>query len=114
VIGVGYVAGDSKEQRRRGPGRPFQPGQSGNPSGMSKAAWEVKQAAQAEGLASIRKLVDLRDNAADEKVQRLAAVDLLERGFGKPAVTVEDTEGNKLAVGLVFLPMQDENADSDG
>lgn len=64
--------------------RPFPKGKSGNPGGRTPLQAEVQRLAREQGPASIRKLVDLRDNSKDERVQAICAKELLERGFGRP------------------------------
>lgn len=93
--------------KRKAPRTAFKPGQSGNPGGLTKAWHEVKAAAQAEGMNCIRKLVELRDHSEDERVQHMATVTLLERGFGKPAQAITDEEGKSIkALGVVILPAE--------
>jgi len=66
----------------------FQPGQSGNPGGRSKAESEIKRIAQEHGPAALEKLVQLL-NGEDQKLAMAAANALLDRGFGKPAQSVD-------------------------
>jgi hypothetical protein len=81
-------AANSTEQqappRKRVVGRPFRKGQSGNPSGRPKALQELVSLARAETLATFQKLVELRDQADDPRVQLAAAQEILNRGYGKP------------------------------
>lgn len=65
-------------------GRPFRKGQSGNPSGRPKALHELVELARAETLASFKKIVELRDQADDPRVQLAAAREILDRGWGRP------------------------------
>jgi hypothetical protein len=66
-------------------GRPFRKGQSGNPTGRPKVLRELVELARAETLPTFQKIVQLRDGAADERVQLAAAQEILNRGWGKPA-----------------------------
>lgn len=89
--------------RGRGPGRPFQPGQSGNPGGKPK---------KLEALAaSIREYDDeLRDKLlaiarSDSLKDAREAIKLLwAYAHGNPRQVVTDTEGNTVNFGVVFLP----------
>lgn len=85
----------------------FQPGQSGNPSGMSKAQRELlleaKALAQQLGPGAIRRLgelagiptdpeqpwVPLDQLDTDHRVIYMAAVAIAERAYGKPPVAIE-------------------------
>ncbi len=78
-------------------GRPFSPGQSGNPGGRPKMPDALRELLQREAEASVRTLVALRDDPEQPgSVRDHAANSLLDRGFGKPqqavAITSESTE----------------------
>jgi hypothetical protein len=59
-------------KKRRGPGRPFVPGQSGNPNGRPKDV-----------------LAKLMREAESERAQASAASAILDRGCGKPTQPVD-------------------------
>lgn len=64
--------------------RPWQPGQTGNPSGLPKAAHEIRKLAREHGPWVIERLRELAaDN--DGRVAVLACKELLDRGYGKPS-----------------------------
>lgn len=73
----------------RGAGRPFKPGQSGNPSGRPKEIIEVAKAARertAEALATLTEI--MRDKEASAAARVSAALGILERGWGKAPATI--------------------------
>lgn len=78
-----------QQPRRRGAGRPFQKGQSGNPGGRPKEAAEVKALAREHGAEAVAKLLQLMRSAEREETQRAAAIDLLDRGYGRPTQAIE-------------------------
>ena len=66
----------------------FQKGQSGNPGGRPKVAEAVRKLAQDHGQEAIERLVALM-RGEDARVAQAAAGALLDRGFGKPAQTID-------------------------
>jgi hypothetical protein len=75
--------------RRRGPGRPFPRGLSGNPSGRPKLDFDLRDLAREHGPACIKLLAAMAGLLPDEppavaEAVRLAALkELLDRGFGR-------------------------------
>ena len=63
--------------------RPFQRGQSGNPSGKGGLYQEALRICREASPAAARKMVELMDSD-DERVALMAAEKLLERAWGKP------------------------------
>ncbi|HEY5849624.1 MAG TPA: DUF5681 domain-containing protein [Lysobacter sp.] len=78
----------------------FAKGKSGNPAGRPKADLEVRDAARLYGSAAITKLVELMEGD-DKRLALAAAQALLDRGFGKPAQSVELTGADGGAVETV-------------
>ena len=69
-------------------GRPFQPGQSGNPSGRARIANNVREIARQHTADAINALVEIvQDKSHPQRVA--AANSLLDRGYGKPIQQVE-------------------------
>lgn len=72
--------------------QPWKPGQSGNPGGRAKLAVTITQLARDRGPEAIEKLVHLMRTSPDERIQYMAAVHLLDRGFGKPKEIPDGSE----------------------
>lgn len=71
----------------------FVKGQSGNPGGRPKLIGHVRELAQAQTEKSIHKLVEiLDDKKAPRAAQVAAARELLDRGWGKPALPIGGTD----------------------
>ena len=77
--------------KRRGPGKPFQKGQSGNPGGRPREIAEVKELARAHSEAAIEALVDVMQNSNSPAARVSAATAILDRGFGKPTQAIEQS-----------------------
>lgn len=67
---------------------PFEPGQSGNPSGRSKKSNKAAGMAREHTEAAIKVYIESL-KSADEKIRLDAATKILERGWGKPQEYVE-------------------------
>jgi len=76
-------------KRKPGPGRPFKPGQSGNPSGRPKIPKEVVDAARAHTTRAIEVLSEILNDVTAKAKDRISAANaLLDRGWGKPVQAV--------------------------
>jgi hypothetical protein len=89
--------------RRRGPGRPFSKGQSGNPEGRPKVVFEIQNLAKQYGPAAIAKLAEMAGLAsgtpAEAETARIAALkELLDRGYGKAAQPLTDEDGTSIVL----------------
>ena len=81
--------------RKRGKGRPFVKGQSGNPGGRSRAPLDVQQLAREYTSEAVLALVEaLRDPR--HKVS--AAVAILDRAWGRPQQQISGDANRPLAV----------------
>lgn len=90
------------EPKRRGGGRPFQPGQSGNPGGRPKAVREVVELARAHTVAAITALADIVQDSGAPPAARVTAADkLLERGWGKAVQPVSGADGGAVVLRVV-------------
>lgn len=83
-------------------------GVSGNRGGKSKLLEAVRREARKVGPEAIKTLTDLMRNAKAEKVRLMAAMALLDRGFGKPAATI-DGDGARAIMGVIILPAEQTN-----
>jgi hypothetical protein len=70
-------------------GRPFKKGQSGNPGGRPKVVAEVRELARLHAPEAIAALVEIMTEGKSEAARVSAAVALLDRGYGKPAQTID-------------------------
>ena len=61
----------------------FQPGESGNPGGLSKFYWETRRLARDAAPAVMARLIELME-AEDERVSYMATVAVLDRSGVKP------------------------------
>lgn len=75
--------------RRRGPGRPFPKGVSGNPGGRPKEVAEVRDLARQHTEEAIRTLVTIMRMGTPDRARAAAAEALLDRGWGRPMQPAE-------------------------
>jgi hypothetical protein len=96
---MGIVGESSQQQpRRRGPGRPFPPGVSGNPGGRPKDVGEVRALARKYTLLAVNTLVRLAKSADKDAVRATAAAALLDRGWGRPVQPVSGENGGPIMI----------------
>lgn len=85
------------------PGKPFQPGQSGNPGGRSKIAPEVAEILRAASPEAARALVEIASNPK-HKDQMRAIENILDRTLGKARQPIgldpDDSASNAIAGSL--------------
>ena len=89
----------SPRKKGRGPGRPFQPGQSGNPGGRPKVLKELKDRIQLRGLELVDLLFGIVDGlpvmkgrgvvGPSHRERILAIKELMAYGYGRPVLAVE-------------------------
>jgi hypothetical protein len=88
VEGDRVAESNAKQPRKNGPGRPFQPGQSGNPGGRKPIAAPVKAALAELNMPAIARLRQLI-GSDDEDIALRACLAVLERNLGKVMQPVE-------------------------
>lgn len=89
------------ERPKRGVGKPFQKGQSGNPGGLPKDLREVIHLARSHTVTAINALAEIAGNGDSEAARISASEALLNRAWGKPKDTVELTGSEGAPLGLV-------------
>lgn len=92
-------ASSPKRKRGRGPGRPFKPGQSGNPGGRPRMLKELKDRIQLRGLDLVDVLFGIVDGlplakgrgvvGPSHRERILATKELMAYGYGRPVLAVE-------------------------
>src|SRR4051794_17592647 len=89
---------------RRGPGKPFARGMSGNPSGRPRVVQEIRDLARQHGPAAIAALAEMAGLTpgvqAEAETARIAALrEILDRGYGKATQPLSgDPDGPPLAI----------------
>jgi hypothetical protein len=83
-VGNGAGTGVPRLRHRRGPGRPFQKGVSGNPGGRPKELQGILELARQHAPAAMDTLLHVAKHGQSEAARVSAAIALLDRGFGKP------------------------------
>jgi hypothetical protein len=73
-------------------GRPFKPGQSGNPGGRPRAAGDIIELARQKTPEAIETLTDIMVNGRQEAARVRAAEVLLDRAHGRPLQTQQVLE----------------------
>lgn len=85
----------------KGKGRPFQPGQSGNPSGRPKLtpeALDLQAACRAKTTEALDVLLRIMTSGENERNQMAAAIAIIERGHGKAKESLELSGGLSLSI----------------
>ncbi len=89
---------------RKSAGRPFLPGQSGNPGGKSAEREALRRyLLESFGKESIDGIAGLARAARSEKVRLDAMVWLAEQAVGKAVVAISGSDGGPLKVGIETL-----------
>jgi hypothetical protein len=86
-------------------------GQSGNPTGQNhREPWRIKELAQQYTETAIETLVEIARSGSSESARVAAAVAILDRGWGKPAMQVQ-VEPKTPSYRVVRLPAQVKSVD---
>ena len=72
----------------------FMKGHSGNAGGRPKDEHNIAALARSYSTEAIETLVELMRNARDDRARGTAAQALLDRGFGKPKVEIQNTNAD--------------------
>ncbi len=101
--GPAETPASTRTARRKNPppiGQRWRRGQSGNPTGQSKALAEVKVLAREYGREALERLVELM-RGRSAKVALAAAREILDRAYGKPTVEIAGPGGGPIPLGIV-------------
>lgn len=91
---------NQKQPKRRGPGKPFAKGQSGNPGGRPKEVAEVRELARQYTEEAVDTLATIMRSAKEPAAARVrAAESILDRGYGKASQPIDgDGDGGPLQI----------------
>ena len=78
-----------EQTKRKVPKTAWKKGHSGNPGGRPREVAEVKALARQHCEEAIRSIVELMHTAKHERTRLAAASELLDRGFGRPAMALD-------------------------
>ena len=100
------TAENSTETACRPRGRPFKPGQSGNPGGRPRVAAAVRDLLKRNSVAAAQCVIGLMASE-DSRVALSAAREVLDRVLGKPSQTTEITGPNGGPLAFETEPKRD-------
>ena len=90
-------------------GRPFKPGQSGNPGGRPKIPEDVKMAFRAACPEAVEILIGIMRNPKEKTPYRLDAIKtILDRAYGKPEVMSKVEMSGQIQPVVLFRWMTEE------
>lgn len=87
---------EKTEKKKRGNGKPFEKGQSGNPNGRPRIPQEFKELAKTKSLGALNKIIEIMENPESDKKDVLRASEMIiDRAWGKPTQQIDaDVNGN--------------------
>lgn len=68
---------------------PYAKGQSGNPTGRPKVNSEIKALVLKNTVPAVKCILEIMRTAEDDKTRLAAAIEILNRAYGKPSQSVE-------------------------
>lgn len=91
---------NQQQPKRRGPGKPFAKGKSGNPGGRPKEVAEVRELARQYTEEAVDTLAKIMRNGKEPAAARVrAAESILDRGYGKASQPIDgDGDGGPLQI----------------
>ena len=88
--------------------KPWQPGQSGNPKGRSKAQGEIERLAKDKSKRALERIIELVESD-DERIALAAAKEVLDRAFGKARQVEAEDDGSSKALTINIIRYTDGN-----
>jgi hypothetical protein len=112
---------DTPDKPRKAPGRPFQPGQSGNPGGRKPMPEELKAAMRGQADTAVKvlekaMLESLEEGKPSTRAGILAANAVLDRGYGKATqpIVAEGTDLGAAHLEAMRLIMREDGVGGRG
>lgn len=94
---------DSSKPSARVVGRPFAPGQSGNPGGKNPEKEELRRYIRTFSKENVDGVMELARNAQNEKVRLSARTWMLEQDIGKALIAISGEDGGPLKLDMDLL-----------
>jgi hypothetical protein len=88
--------------------KPWKPGQSGNPSGKSAKQREMEALAKDKSVRALERILELMESE-DERIAFMAAKEVLDRAFGRPAPVKEDEKVDTKGLTINIIRYSDGN-----